>query len=1234
MQADFNNKWFLINNLFMSNRLLRPIGLICSFLFGATYFITDIHASHIVGGQLTYYCSNAKINEYTILLTLRRDCFNGSPEAEFDDPANIGIFDSRGNILRDLGKFGVLTIPFSKDDTLNEILKTECEVIGGDVCVHTTTYVGKVILPFRQGGYILAYQRCCRNKTITNIYDPELTGATYTLVITEAGLRRCNSGPAIGEWPPVYVCGDRPISFQMNAADQRDTKHKDYLVYNFCAPYLGADTANAKPSTPKQPLQDTVRYKPPFSLNNLMGGPVPLSINRSTGLITGQPDSNIIGQYLVGVCISEFDSNGVLLSITRRDFQYNVRICNTNPSAQFKADKDVICDENRTVNFTNSSLNSRDYTWIFDYPKSSLVSKDTNPSFTFPGPGKYRVALVAIRAKDCIDTSYKDIFIYDSTQLGADFDLGFGPCRDSIYLQITDKSFDSLQRISNWKWEVSIGGNSYRSTVTNPNFAIYDTGQAKIRLFIESSGGCVDSTETDLYLNRLRPQFPASAIPICIGESTKLITNPDARFTYNWAPNKNISCNDCPDPVVDPDSTTVYYVTITDGQCTESDSVTVKVNELLDIDILGDTIICKDTFSLRAIGGVVSTIEWSVTPTFDSLILTSNANLVTAVRDRQTFYLRARSAENCPGLDSITVINEKIITDSDFQSFRFCEGDTFTVSLRNKRPEHKLTYIWTPNTWVLSGQGTDSIKAFAPLCQDQKYIINLENQFKCRSQDTIDVDIICKPNVSFKVDKNCDKTLVSFINESAPGNYYWEFGDGNTSTEVNPLHEYQKTGTYIVTLRVEGECNNFTTRTIEVGFIQVNLVDTILSCNGEPVRLNPDPDLSYDYLWEPAQYLNDPNSANPLATVPGTTTFKVRVSDKNFTDCFIERQVTVFVPPPIGLTVNNDTILCYTTELLLRAETQERNVKVEWLDGIGRFLGDGYSLIRSFRDSQYIKAFATDVYGCSTVDSFKVVPIISNYEITGRKNFCLGSDGRIEFIPKDGHKYTFEWSPIRFIVNKQNANEFVIVKPEDTTVFYVDFENEYGCRYRDSFQVNISKFVPPLEAWADPDTIYLGGSSTLHVTAGFKDYVWLNPQNPPVLDCITCTDPVATPKSSSVFRVRALNDDGCEGETDVSVFVILPKCDETDIYVANIFSPNGDLNNDEFIVRSNFIDEIELSVYDRWGQKVFETRDKDKGWDGTFKGQDLPPDVYAYYFRVLCIGGDTYFKKGNVTLMR
>ena len=84
----------------------------------------------------------------------------------------------------------------------------------------------------------------------------------------------------------------------------------------------------------------------------------------------------------------------------------------------------------------------------------------------------------------------------------------------------------------------------------------------------------------------------------------------------------------------------------------------------------------------------------------------------------------------------------------------------------------------------------------------------------------------------------------------------------------------------------------------------------------------------------------------------------------------------------------------------------------------------------------------------------------------------------------------------------------------------------------------------------------------------------------------------------------------------------------------NVFSPNNDKENDVLEIRSNFLESVELYIYDRWGEKVFETKDKSMWWDGSYKGVDLPPDVYGYYFRVVCVDGKKFSKKGNVTLIK
>ncbi|MGB3079144.1 MAG: hypothetical protein WBB31_08730, partial [Saprospiraceae bacterium] len=293
-------------------------------LFSSIFLLSnqDLKATHIVGGDMTYRCLGNNI--YEIKLTMRRDCFQGAANAQFDDPASIGIYDGISHqLLVDLLGFpgGELRINFNADDTLNEFLHSDCSVVSGDVCVHTTMYIKNIVLPYRASGYTLAYQRCCRNGTLNNIVDPLNTGMTIVAELSGTAQLECNSSPQFLAYPSIYVCVNKDIDFDAHAVD---LEH-DSLVYSLCTPYAGGSISNNKPQPPPQPPYDLVAWKPPYNLGNLLGG-VPLKIDPKTGRLSGKP--NAIGQYIVGYCVTAYKrGTNIITGITRRDFQYNVRMC-------------------------------------------------------------------------------------------------------------------------------------------------------------------------------------------------------------------------------------------------------------------------------------------------------------------------------------------------------------------------------------------------------------------------------------------------------------------------------------------------------------------------------------------------------------------------------------------------------------------------------------------------------------------------------------------------------------------------------------------------------------------------------------------------------------------------------------------------------------------------------------------------------------------------------------------
>ena len=149
---------------------------------------------------------------------------------------------------------------------------------------------------------------------------------------------------------------------------------------------------------------------------------------------------------------------------------------------------------------------------------------------------------------------------------------------------------------------------------------------------------------------------------------------------------------------------------------------------------------------------------------------------------------------------------------------------------------------------------------------------------------------------------------------------------------------------------------------------------------------------------------------------------------------------------------------------------------------------------------------------------------------------------------------------------------------------------------------------------------------------GAINYVWV-PNS--TLSELNISNPVATPIETSTYIVTAFLPNGCKRSGPVTVRVVPPPCDEPFVFFPTGFSPNGDGENDILKLEASVAPEsLYWAIYNRWGERIFETSSFDAFWDGTYKGQALPAETYGYLLRVVCAGGQELFKKGNVTLLR
>lgn len=278
------------------------------------------------------------------------------------------------------------------------------------------------------------------------------------------------------------------------------------------------------------------------------------------------------------------------------------------------------------------------------------------------------------------------------------------------------------------------------------------------------------------------------------------------------------------------------------------------------------------------------------------------------------------------------------------------------------------------------------------------------------------------------------------------------------------------------------------------------------------------------------------------------------------------------------------------------------------------------------------KVVGTDENGCKKTDSVSVDPAKINIDAqAGSGLLCSGDSMKLQVVGSNpGQELTYVWTPSNLILSGANTAS-PTVKPITKTTFTVRVSNKQGCTATDSVEINVSQYGN-ITASISPTTIIIGQSAQITSTnlAGYT-YRWLPDDG---LDNPNIPNPKATPKRTTTYTLTATNPEGCARTFSVTITVTIPECAEPFVFLPNAFSPNGDGKNDVLYLRSNIVDRMSLIIYDRWGEKVFETTNQSVGWDGTFKGKLLDPDVYGFYLTAICIDGKTFSKKGNVSILR
>ena len=185
-----------------------------------------------------------------------------------------------------------------------------------------------------------------------------------------------------------------------------------------------------------------------------------------------------------------------------------------------------------------------------------------------------------------------------------------------------------------------------------------------------------------------------------------------------------------------------------------------------------------------------------------------------------------------------------------------------------------------------------------------------------------------------------------------------------------------------------------------------------------------------------------------------------------------------------------------------------------------------------------------------------------------------------------------------------------------------------SCGDADTVQITVDP-MPAATATAAEPIINLGEGTWLNGSGG-TSYQWTPADG---LGCATCLSTAANPQETTTYLLTVTDSNGCVSFDSVTVVIVQNPCGG-EVFVPNVFTPNGDGENDKVYVFGKCIESMLFAIYDRWGNKIYESSDQSQGWDGTKQGKEFNNGVYVYMLNAVLQNEETVKLKGNITLLK
>ncbi|WP_430404782.1 gliding motility-associated C-terminal domain-containing protein [Fluviicola sp.] len=678
---------------------------------------------------------------------------------------------------------------------------------------------------------------------------------------------------------------------------------------------------------------------------------------------------------------------------------------------------------------------------------------------------------------------------------------------------------------------------------------------------------------------------------ICVGETVAL-TASGGNGTFTWVASPNLSGTTGSTVTATPPTTPgtyTYTVNSATGNplCPSSTTATatIVVNPCgCTVNATNSGPVCSGTSTINLFATTIVGATYSWTGPNGFVSSTQNPTGVPIPSAPGTYNFTVDVNDNgslCSSITTVTVNALPAVNAGTNSSI--CIGGSVTLSGSGAQ-----SYTW-------NNGATDGV-AFNPT-MNQTYTVTGTDANGCVNTDQVDLVVNPLPTVSAGAPQAVCQGASVILSGSGAQSYTW-----NNSVTNGISFTPGSTQTYTVTGTDANGCQN--TGQVVVTVNPLPLVEAGLPqavCQGTSVTLSGSG--AQSYTWNNGGIDNVPFTPN------ATLTYTCTGTDAN--GCQNTDQVIVTVNPSPTVNAGNDQAVCAGTSITLSASGASNYV---WNNGVT----NGIAFTPGSTQTYTVTVSAN---GCQSTDQVTVtvnaLPIVN---AGADQSICIGSE------------LTLSGSGAQNYIWNNGVADGVSFTPGSTQTYTVTGTDANGCTDTDQITVTIV-LIPNASVSAD----VTNGSPTLTVnfdnnSTNASTYHWSFGDGFQTNASTSASQQYGyTIPGEYVVVLTAAN--GACVDTDTLLITVIPVPDPI-VVIPNIFTPNGDHNNDQFFLEVSYAKSVKVQIVNRWGDKMVDYDDVQGYWDGTVNGNLASDGVYFFNYQVEGLNGTILSGHGNVQLIR